>query len=46
LQPRQLHLQLAFMAFGPLGKYFQNQKSSVRHRQFQQALQVALLRPG
>ena len=43
LQPRQLHLQLAFVAFGPLGKNFQNQKCAVCHRQFQQALEVALL---
>ena len=43
LQTRQLHLKLAFMTSGPLGENLQNQQCPVIDRQFQVALQIALL---
>ena len=43
LQARQLHLQLAFMAAGALGKNLENQQGPVVDRQLHVALKVALL---
>ncbi len=43
LQPRQFHLQLAFVAAGALGENFKNQQDAVVDRHAHVALQVALL---
>jgi hypothetical protein len=44
LHAGQFHLQLALMAAGPLGKYFENQKCPLVDRQTDMAFEIALLR--
>ncbi len=46
LQPRQLDLQLAFVAAGALGEDLQDQQRAVVDRKAEVALEVALLRRG